>query len=87
MVPDTRPPDPHTNSERHGEGSNKFVCYICSTDLTAKSEGADKDEKRKSKKGERAEVKPGLVELRCDGTGFAGGGDNMVQKQGTAFQC
>lgn len=75
MSSDKKPPD-----------LMKVLCYVCETDLSD-SRGAEKETKKKHGKGEKAEPKAGLVELRSEGTGFAGGGDNMVQRQGTAFQC
>jgi len=56
-------------------------CYVCELDLTGKSGKGSKKDKEKGK------PKPGVIEIRSDGTGFAGGGKNMVQKKGTAFQC
>ena len=85
MSPDTSPPNPHASPGKQA-GKECVACYVCSTDLSAK-EPPEKEGKKKSKNSDKSEVKPGLVELKCEGTGFAGGGDNMVQKQGTAFQC
>lgn len=63
-------------------------CYVCQEDVTPgrkvkKSSKAGDGGKEKEK--DRAER--GLVELKSDGTGFAGGGANMVKRQGVAFQC
>ena len=85
MSPDIAPPDPHASPRKQAK-AKQIICFVCSTDLTEEN-AQPKDEKRKSQKASKVEVKPGLVELKCDGTGFAGGGDNMVQKHGTAFQC
>ena len=61
-----------------------LVCYVCETDLTdrgKKPKEKDKDTKAKEK------LKPGLVELSTQGTGFASGGKAVVGKEGVAFQC
>ena len=90
-------PDPHNPGVEHGV----LRCYVCDTDLSGRSETKDieangekngddegKHHKKKQKKeNDKDRLKPGLVEIRCDGTGFAGGGKNVVEKQGIAFQC
>jgi len=81
-------PDPHDPDVEH----SVLRCYVCETDLTGagKAEGTGEEtKKRKSKKSKKEKdgVQPGLVELRSEGTGFAGGGGNVVQKQGISFQC
>lgn len=84
MSSDKGPPDPHASPTEQQE-KKRVTCYVCETDLSGKRtktmEGED------GAKLEKGAVKPGMVELRSEGTGFAGGGDNMVQRKGVAFQC
>ena len=79
------PPDPHAPEKKE----EKVLCYVCETDLTR--EKPTKKERKKQKNGkdneEKDVVRPGLVEIRSEGTGFAGGGKNMATKEGVAFQC
>jgi nitric oxide synthase-interacting protein len=59
------------------EGERGIVrCYVCEADLTTV---------KKSKK--KGGLKPGLVEIQSEGTGFAGGGKSVVVKEGVVFQC
>ncbi|ETS76063.1 hypothetical protein PFICI_13007 [Pestalotiopsis fici W106-1] len=56
-------------------------CYVCEANLI------DSSAQEKSKKKDKERIRPGLVELRSEGTGFSAGGSNQVQKVGVAFQC
>ncbi|KAF2105910.1 hypothetical protein BDV96DRAFT_508714 [Lophiotrema nucula] len=62
-------------------------CYVCDADLTSVPEKNVKEkEGKKHKKEKEKGPKPGLVEIRSDGTGFAGGGKAEVKREGVAFQ-
>ena len=84
MSADQEPPDPHASPGEQRKA--QILCYVCETDLSAPSKGKKTGDKVDKEK-EKVSVKPGLVELKSEGTGFAGGGDNMVSSKGTAFQC
>lgn len=62
-------------------------CYVCETDLTTpRSNREETDKKKNGKRHEKGMEK--LVEISCEGTGFAGGGSsNLARKEGVAFQC
>lgn len=71
--------DPHADPEDADE-LNTIRCYVCDTDVTERPS-------KKSDKKDKDKIRPGLVELKSDGTGFSAGGVNEVKKSGTAFQC
>ncbi|KAF8423619.1 hypothetical protein EV426DRAFT_602325 [Tirmania nivea] len=67
--------DPHDRSAKSPR------CYVCDIDLLDKKNGSKKN-------GDRDRIRPGLVLMESDGTGFtAGGGIVTTEKQGIAFQC
>jgi nitric oxide synthase-interacting protein len=76
----------------HGE-DDRERCFVCQEDITPSDAQKSKKKKRKDKRTEGADEdlvdtrQRGLVEICSDGTGFAGGGTNMVRKEGVAFQC
>lgn len=90
MSPAKGPPDPHAADTNAGE-EERVVCYVCETDLTLRgSKGKEKEKdkgKDKKDRGEKEALRPGLVEISSEGTGFAGGGKNMAKRDGIAFQC
>lgn len=78
----------HRDAHDDGPDPETVHCYVCDADLTGPREGTEmegkdgKDGKKKKEKG----VKPGLVEIRSEGTGYASGGKSLVKRQGVAFQ-
>lgn len=48
-------------------------------------EAKEKEGKKKKKDKERG-MKPGLVEIRSEGTGYASGGKSLIKREGVAFQ-
>jgi nitric oxide synthase-interacting protein len=65
--------DPHDKTER------PVQCYVCDADLTDKGKPSKKDKDK---------VRPGLVLIQSDGTGFSAAGGNVTtEKEGIAFQC
>ncbi|KAL9607838.1 MAG: hypothetical protein Q9167_007286 [Letrouitia subvulpina] len=79
-------PDPHTPSHHHDVTGSKVVCFTCETDLSP-NDGKENEGGGKKKDKEKGLPRRGIVEIRSEGTGFAGGGKNIAKKEGLAFQC
>lgn len=73
--------DPHAPDT----DQNAVSCYVCDADITERKEKMGKV--NSDGKSEKERIKLGLVEIQCEGTGFAGGGTNTVDRTGVAFQC
>ena len=77
-----KPPEKSAHDKEHDD---TVRCYVCQEDATP---GRKSKRKKDEGRGEKeSKVERGLVELSSEGTGFAGGGKNMVKKEGVAFQC
>lgn len=64
-------------------GSKRLRCFVCSQDLNRKS----KKDRQHGEREDKDRIKPGLAEISTEGTGFAGGGNNIVKREGVSFQC
>lgn len=75
------------NDDPHDTSPKIVTCYVCDENLSELSEKKNvKKDKRRGK--ERGGIKPGLVLIQSDGTGFSAGGGNVTtEKEGIAFQC
>lgn len=91
-------PDPHSSKEEQDRTAalhGRILCYVCEADITPPAPGAehsgeaDGNGTKKSKKKDKNKdgIRPGLVEICSEGTGFAGRGGNVATKSGVAFQC
>lgn len=77
-----KPPEKSAHDKDHDDSVR---CYVCQEDVTP---GRKTKRRKDGETGEKERnVERGLVELNTDGTGFAGGGKNMVKREGVAFQC
>jgi nitric oxide synthase-interacting protein len=74
----------HRDAHDDGPDPETVHCYVCDADLTTVSEAKEKDGKKRKKEKEKG-VKPGLVEIRSEGTGYASGGKILIKRQGVAF--
>ncbi|KAI1164208.1 hypothetical protein F5B18DRAFT_650923 [Nemania serpens] len=71
----------------HATEPEALRCYVCDIDL-ADHGGGSHEENQKGKKKDKERIRPGLVELRSEGTGYSARGANQVRKNGVAaFQC
>jgi nitric oxide synthase-interacting protein len=75
----------------HAEEQGVVRCYVCEEDVTERPLEKGKEKRKDGKEGkdgkEKERIKPGLVEIKSEGTGFSGAGSNMVVRDGVAFQC
>lgn len=79
-----KPPEKSAHDMEHDD---TIRCYVCQEDVTPGRRIKTKKERSAEAKEKGSNIERGLVELSSEGTGFAGGGKNMVKKDGTAFQC
>ncbi len=78
-------PDSRSSDTVDPDTPGRILCYVCETDLTERKSSLKEGKKAREK--DREKIKPGLVAISSEGTGFAGGGANIAKKAGTAFQC
>ncbi|KZM26893.1 uncharacterized protein EKO05_0011377 [Ascochyta rabiei] len=75
----------HRDAHEDGPDPETTHCYVCDADLTTVPDTTEKQSKKKKKEKEKG-PKPGLVEIRSEGTGYASGGKSLVKREGVAFQ-
>ncbi|KAK1073076.1 hypothetical protein LTR12_013141 [Friedmanniomyces endolithicus] len=78
---------PPEKSAHDVEMDETVRCFVCAEDVSQGRSVKREKPEVDGKKEKEGKVERGLVELSSEGTGFAGGGGNMVKKEGVAFQC
>ncbi|KAI6247219.1 E3 ubiquitin-protein ligase CSU1 [Erysiphe necator] len=64
-----------------------IFCFVCNTDIYGEDKVTQKRGNKNSKKEYSENTHCALIEIRCEGTGFASGGVSTVEKSGVVFQC
>lgn len=72
---------------KDGEDVETVRCYVCQEDVTPGRRKKKESKEGKDGKEGKDKIERGLVVLSTDGTGFAGGGNNVVKREGVVFQC
>lgn len=81
-----RPEHRHHRDAHDGDPDPETVhCYVCDADLTTVPELKENEGKKKKKEKEKG-LRPGLVDIRSEGTGYASGGKSLIKKEEVAFQ-
>jgi nitric oxide synthase-interacting protein len=88
-------PTAKTNGDAGEEvtATGRLVCFVCEAGLSGYSvnepESTESEKASGKKRKHEKKAKTGrLVEISCEGTGFAGGGStNLAKREGVAFQC
>lgn len=91
-------PSSSSGEESASKQRQEIRCYVCEADLSGAVGGVGetdkkdsmehgRDKKAKSKSRASRASAGRLLEISCEGTGFAGGGANMAKRDGVAFQC
>ncbi|KAL2122973.1 hypothetical protein VTJ04DRAFT_3428 [Mycothermus thermophilus] len=86
------------SSKKNGGGGGESIrCYVCDANLTETADPETESSSSKKKKEghhhhrhkekDKERIRPGLVELRREGTGFSAGGVSEVKKEGVGFRC
>src|SRR5436189_1244265 len=77
--------DSHATDTVDPDTPGRILCYVCETDVTERK--ASLKEGKKEREKDREKIRPGLVAISSEGTGFAGGGVSIAKKAGTACRC
>lgn len=72
----------------HAADPDTLRCYVCDIDLADHGGRSHEENQRGKKKDTKERIRPGLVKLRSEGTGYSASGANQVRKNSVAaFQC
>ncbi|KAK6341185.1 hypothetical protein TWF696_008272 [Orbilia brochopaga] len=82
---------PHDDPHASVDSKQSLHCSVCETSLSEPpptQTSSSSSSRKKDRDKDKDAIKPGLVQISSDGTGFtAGGGKILAKKEMAAFQC